>query len=407
MKQCSLSRRKFSQFVLATMSLPIVSHHTLASNERSSVNVMTKALNTGEQRLKAFATQYSQQVLEVVPNKVYHVVGYGHSNATFIIGSDSVILVDTLDSDVRGVALKKLIATYTDKPVKTIIYTHIHPDHRGGAGAFVNTQPEIIAFASIKPPLVRSNLISKVYEERTAKQMGYHLTDEEALSQGYGIREGVALNREKRAFVAPTTVYQETQVKRTIAGVELELIAALGEPDDTIYIWLPEYKVVCCGDNYSGCWPNTAPLRGGQSRDLSLWIDSIDKLISLNATTVLLGHTLPLVGENHIKTVLRNFRDALDFVLNETLNAINQGLTMAQTVEKVRLPEKWANLPYLGEYYGTVEWTVRGIYNLYIGLMAMQVIFTFCSPKKKRKNHFFNGRATICIKCHCPIFATK
>lgn len=38
-----------------------------------------------------------------------------------------------------------------------------------------------------------------------------------------------------------------------------------------------------------------------------------------------------------------------------------------QTVEAVKLPEQYMDKPYLGEFYGTVEWTVRAIYCGYFG----------------------------------------
>ena len=53
---------------------------------------------------------------EIVPNTVFHVMGYGHSNASFIIANGSVILVDPLDTDARGAKLAAIIAEETDKP---------------------------------------------------------------------------------------------------------------------------------------------------------------------------------------------------------------------------------------------------------------------------------------------------
>ena len=88
----------------------------------------------GEELLKAFtATAYPSTVTEIVPDTIFHVMGYGHSNASFIIANESVILVDTLDTDARAAKLASVIAEKTDKPVKTILYTHGHPDHVSGA----------------------------------------------------------------------------------------------------------------------------------------------------------------------------------------------------------------------------------------------------------------------------------
>jgi alkyl sulfatase BDS1-like metallo-beta-lactamase superfamily hydrolase len=40
---------------------------------------------------------------------------------------------------------------------------------------------------------------------------------------------------------------------------------------------------------------------------------------------------------------------------------------MSETVEAVKLPEKYAQKDYLGEFYGTVEWSVKSIYSGYFG----------------------------------------
>ena len=42
-------------------------------------------------------------------------------------------------------------------------------------------------------------------------------------------------------------------------------------------------------------------------------------------------------------------------------------LTPDELADSVRLPEHLASLPYLQEYYGTVEWSVRSIYTGYLG----------------------------------------
>ncbi|TGE31361.1 alkyl/aryl-sulfatase [Desulfosporosinus sp. Sb-LF] len=321
-----------------------------------------------EQLLKEFsATAYPRQVTEIIPGVIYHVMGYGHSNASFIIGETSVILIDTLDTDYRGEALKAIIARHTDKPVKTIIYTHGHPDHRGGAGVFMDSEPEIIAFAPCKPVLGRMNALEDVLNQRGVRQFGYELSNEEAISQGIGIREGIVQGEGQRTFVPPTTVYSEAKIARDIDGITLEIAAAPGEAEDQLLIWLPAQKALCCGDNYYGCWPNLYAIRGGQYRDISTWVDTLDKLIAYQANYLLPGHTHPIIGETAVAETLTNFRDAIDYVFTETLKGLNQGLTMDEVTEAVKLPEKWASLPYLGEFYGTVAWSVRGIYAGYVG----------------------------------------
>lgn len=321
--------------------------------------------NGGDQ-LRTFTEEnYRKKITEITPG-VWHVLGLGHSNAIFIEGDAGVILIDTLDSLERGRKLLEIITENTGKEVKTILYTHGHPDHRGGAEAFISTKPEIIAFAPKTPPLGRTELLSDIQNLRGARQFGYTLTDEENISQGIGIREGMAY-QETRGFVIPSTIYREDKIIREIDGITLEMVRLPGETDDQIMIWLPQKEVLCCGDNYYGCWPNLYAIRGGQYRDIDVWIKSLDVIMSYPANYLLPGHTVALCGSGKIKEVLGNFKNAIDYVLTQTLIGMNEGKSADMLASEIQLPPKYADLPYLGEYYGSVDWTVRAIYTAYLG----------------------------------------
>ena len=323
-------------------------------------------MKTGEQRLKDFTEANYQKTLTKVNDHIYHFLGYGHSNAIAIIGDTSVILIDTLDSPGYAADMKTELARLTDKPVRTIIYTHGHPDHRGGAGIFRDTVEEILAFAP-KPMLKHYDRLNDVLNQRGAFQFGYELTDEEAISQGIGIREGKTVGKGGFDTLAPTILYREKEVERVIDGVRLKMVSAVGETDDQIFIWLEEDKVICTGDNYYGCWPNLYAIRGTQYRDIAAWVEALDEILSYEAEALLPGHTRPLIGKALVQEQIKTFRDAIEYVLLKTLECMNKGMTISETVEQVKLPEKYQNKEYLGEYYGTVEWSVKSIYCGYVG----------------------------------------
>jgi len=321
----------------------------------------------GEQLLKNFVDTAYPPTVTKITSGIHHVMGYAHSSSIIIEAENSVILIDTLDTDARAEKLKKIISEITEKSVKTIIYTHGHPDHRGGAGVFADTSPEIIAFATKKPVLGRTNELNDILNKRTSYQFGYKLSDDEVISQGIGIREGFTVGEGKYNFVPATTIYKEEKVIRTIDSINVELVSAIGETDDQIFVWLPESKVLCCGDNYYGVWPNLYALRGSQYRDVSAWVDTLDLILSYHAEYVLPGHTKPLIGRENVQEVLTNFRNAIEYVLTETLRGMNKGLTVDELASSIKLPEELATLSYLGEFYGTIAWSVRSIFNGYVG----------------------------------------
>lgn len=339
------------------------------------------------EELKNFSeTAYPKKLIKIT-DRIYHAVGWGHSNSVIIIGDDSCILIDTLDTDARARRLREEIGRLTDKPVKTIIYTHGHPDHRGGAGAFKDTVEEIIAFAPQTPVLKYTDTIAPALNKRAARQFGYALTNEETITQGIGIREGWTVDDGVPSPLPPTTVYQEKLVERTISGVTLQLAAAPGETDDQIFVFFPEDKVLCCGDNYYGCWPNLYAIRGSQYRDIAAWVDSLKTIRSYEAEALLPGHTLPIIGTESVKEVLSSFLGAIESVLKQTLECICQGLTQDEAAQKVILPSEYQELPYMQEYYGTVQWSVRAIYQGYVGWFdGNPTNLNRLSPKKRGEN---------------------
>lgn len=320
-----------------------------------------------EQRLQKYAQESYPKKVYQINERIRCYVGYGHSNCIVIEGDSSLILIDSLDSDVRAEKLREELAAWTDKPVRTIIFTHGHPDHRGGSAAFADTANEVIAFAPKRPVLKHMDKISELLNARSARQFGHHLTDEELITQGLGIREGMTCGEGGYRFLKPTVLYTEDEVERIIDGVKLKLVSAVGETDDQIFIWLPDDEVLCCGDNYYACWPNLYAIRGSQYRDIAAWVDSLGLIMTYPAKVLLPGHTNPLFGYETIMEVLGNYKGAIEYVLLKTLDCMNRGFSESETVEAVKLPPEYRDKPYLGEYYGTVEWSVRSVYNGYIG----------------------------------------
>lgn len=317
----------------------------------------------GEKKLINHAKTFSRHV-EKINDQVWFFTGFGGSNMIAVVGDDCCVLIDALNGkEVAQDALAEL-RRITDKPVRTILYTHTHFDHTSGAGVFAQDGTEIIAHAYNTQVYGHSDLLKKIDQKRGMRQFGSTLTQEESVCMGVGIWNNPYSTR---AILAPNVLIEDDVTVIQRGGIEFHLVFAPGETDDQMYIWIPAFGILCCGDNYYASWPNLYAIRGSQYRDISAWIASLDTILSYPVETLLPGHTTVVSGQATIRETISNYRDAIEYVLTETLTGMNVGLTPDELVERIILPEQYANLPYLQEYYGTVQWTVRAIFDGYLG----------------------------------------
>ena len=324
-----------------------------------------------ERRLRVQGKQFEEEIIQVAEG-VFTSVGTTVSNVSMIVGDDGVIIIDTgMTTD----AAEKILVEFrkiTDKPVKAIIFTHGHGDHTGGAVAFVgDAKPQIWAranFGSEERPLTAAGLT--IQRQRGVRQAGFALPASQRINNG--VAPAQRPERGGRAFesgkqVVPTHTFDEPRKAIEVAGVKLELVAAPGETEDELYVWYPAKKVLFAGDNFYRSFPNLYAIRGTPYRDVKAWADSLDKMVNEGPSVLVGGHTRPVLDEKEVHEFLVSYRDAVRFVHDKTVEGMNKGLTPDQLVEYVKLPDHLADKPYLGEFYGNVEWSVRSVFNGYLG----------------------------------------
>ncbi len=320
---------------------------------------------TPKEKLQAHSAEFRRELFQIADN-VYFMVGYGSSNLTFIVAETQIILIDTLESTGAAADVLPEIRKISDKPIGTIIYTHSHRDHVSGAQVFAEGgTPDIFARPS-GAGLLGAKEVADVSRKRARRQF--------AIGEAEGVCINIGLGPGKRnlnglgAGMLPVTKTIDSENEtHVIDGVTLNFIAAPGETPDTMLVYLPEQKILISADNYYKSFPNLYPIRGSAYRDVALWVASIDKMRTIDAEWLLPGHSRPLQGRATIQSVLTDYRDALDYVLQETLAGINAGKTADELAETIRLPEHLAEKPYLQEFYGTVPWSVRAIFTGYLG----------------------------------------
>jgi alkyl sulfatase BDS1-like metallo-beta-lactamase superfamily hydrolase len=149
----------------------------------------------------------------------------------------------------------------------------------------------------------------------------------------------------------------------SIGGVTFEVLHTPGETPDHVTIWIPQFKAAFVGDNYYGSFPNLYTLRGTQPRWAMDYVNSLNKVLALGPELVLPSHGQPIVGATEIRRLLTRYRDAILHVHDQTVAGMNAGKDAGTLMREITLPPALD----IGESYGKISWSVRGIYEGYVG----------------------------------------
>ncbi|WP_251743191.1 alkyl sulfatase dimerization domain-containing protein, partial [Gramella sp. AN32] len=316
--------------------------------------------------LKARNSEFIKEIIQVNEH-VYVAVGYDGSNTSMVIGENGVIIIDALRALGAAETVAEEFRKITDKPVKAVIYTHGHLDHTGGTSAFVgnNKDVKIIARAGFKDELQENSPVEPILKQRNARQFGRDLPAEDVINRGVA-PGNTSTDRAGKGYIKPNTIFQDS-LHTSLAGVDFELYAADGETNDQLFVWIPSLGSLWTGDNYYKSFPNLYAIRGSQYRDVKSWGESIQKMGTFPARHLVPGHTRPVSGQSLVHQSLNNYATAILSVYEQTIDAMNKGYTLQQTVDSVKLADSLKDQSNLREFYGSVPWGVRSIFLHYVG----------------------------------------
>jgi len=337
-------------------------------------------MSCGEDSDKQLSTQTSLSVEKLVEhsqefepniysygNGIHMAVGYGIANSIMVEGDNANIIIDASDSTFEAELVYKQFKKINSKPIKAIIYTHNHGDHTFGAAYYYNLfeeKPDVIAHESTDYYVERiMGILNPIISKRSTRMFGTELGDEDVINVGIGPYLGVS--QSPVGYIKPNITFKE-ELKLTIAGIDIELYHAPGETNDQLFVWLPQKKALMPGDNLYRTFPNLYTIRGTTHRDVKGWIQSLDHMRSFNPEYLFPSHTRPLSGPEVLQT-LTLYRDAIQYVHDQTIRLMNKGLYPDQIIELIQLPDNVANSPFIAEFYGTVRWSVKSIFNGYLG----------------------------------------
>ncbi|HSL57712.1 MAG TPA: alkyl sulfatase dimerization domain-containing protein [Acidimicrobiales bacterium] len=280
-----------------------------------------------------------------------------------VIRTDEGLVCFDASGAMTGTAVVESLRGWSTDPVRALVYTHGHVDHVGGSGAFVadargagRPDPEVIAHENVPVRMDRYDLTNGYNSIINARQFG-------------GVRANLGIGGQARFLPADAVRPRVTFADRLGArfgGLEVEMRHARGETDDHLWAWLPEQKALCTGDFLIWNFPNAGNPQKVQRWPVE-WARALREMAALDAELLLPAHGLPIAGRDRIHRVLDDVATALERLVADVLDLMNQGATLDTIVHTVRVDPDLLAKPYLRPLYDEPEFVVRNVWRQYGG----------------------------------------
>jgi len=352
-----------------------------------------------------------------VTEGIYQVRGFDLANMTVVATDNGWVVIDPLTTEAVARAAMDLVnEKLGKKPVKAVLITHSHIDHFGGIKGVV-TEAEVAAGVEIIAPegfyehSISENIIGGNAMKRRATYMFGHLLPMDTMGMiGNGLGQKVSAG--KVGILKPTITINETGQKVTIDGLEMFFQNTPGaEAPSECMFYFPKYKAFCQAEEINHNLHNLYTLRGAQVRNGQKWAKYIDETIQLfgdKAEVSFGSHHWPTWGKEDILELWTKQRDLYKFIHDETLYLANNGLTMTEIAEQIKLPKSLSSFFANRGYYGTLSHNSKAQYQLYFGWFDGNPANLHALPPTAAAKHYvryMGGSAAILEKVQKDITA--
>jgi quinoprotein relay system zinc metallohydrolase 2 len=210
----------------------------------------------------------------------------GIANIGFIVGNEAVAVIDPGGSRTDGERLRASVASVTDRPVRYVVQSHVHPDHVFGAAAFLPDKPVFVGHARMPAAFAARG---DFYRRELAEELG---------------------DSEAPAYVVPTMLVTDT-AELDLGGRMISLKAhATAHTDNDLSVFDMQTATLWAADLL---FVTRVPSVDGS---LLGWLREIAALKAVSATRAVPGHGPPSVPwpegvapeERYLRTLERELR---------------------------------------------------------------------------------------------------
>ncbi len=291
---------------------------------------------------------------------VCHYIG-AFGNVGVVETDEGLILFD-LAIRLFGQYVFRAVRKFSDKPIKYIVYSHGHFDHCLGYKPFIKEikrkgweMPQVIAHENLVRRFEKYLMLDK-------HQMWTYWQQFASVGVKQSNFESVHNRLDPTIIIRGNESYEFKLGKYTF-----EIYHDKGETDDSLWLWVPEKKVLFTGDLFVSFFPNVgSPFR--VQRYAKQWALANEKMMEKNAEYLLPGHGELIKGREKIKEVLSITSESMHFIHDEVVKRLNEGKWFEEIYHEMLdiFPEKF-NHKYLRPLYGDYRFAVHDVYRLYHG----------------------------------------
>jgi alkyl sulfatase BDS1-like metallo-beta-lactamase superfamily hydrolase len=321
------------------------------------LDLSARFIDDGTYEGPASVNRITGRLSEVAPD-IAMVEAFSHVVA--LRTADGLVVFDT-SLEAFGGQVVSALQTWADAPVHTIVYTHGHVDHVGGANALLaaalergQPRPVVVGHQNVRARFARYDRTAGYNEIINSRQFG---RDRRAA--------GGAMLQWPGSWVDPSITYTD-RLNLNVGRLDVALHHDRGETDDHTWAWVPQHRAVVTGDFLCWVFPNAGNPQKVQ-RYPDEWAHALRSMAALEPELLLPAHGLPIAGRARIARVLDDVARALETLVSSTLEAMNAGLPLDRIIHEVAVDDDLMQRPYLRAVYDEPEFVIRNIWRYYGG----------------------------------------
>jgi glyoxylase-like metal-dependent hydrolase (beta-lactamase superfamily II) len=246
------------------------------------------------------------------------------ANSTFLVSDQGILVVDTGWNTQEGRKLLDEIRKISPAPVRWIVNTHYHPDHRGGNSV---VGPDAVVIST--------------YETRAAVLRSLR---ERSVEAGQNAAQEYQLNEVFLSTHGPTLF---------VGGHEVQIYSP--GPAHTLgdaVVYFPDQHAIATGDLFL---TNSCPAM--DQGDMENWIVALDHMLALPVEHVVPGHF-----EVATKNELQRFRNYLADLRDQVARMRNNGVSLDR-IQKLLVLSAYKDFRQFPQYEATFKDNAAAYYS--------------------------------------------